>query len=192
MALQTDLAAVHTRALDQAHSVITGIHSDQLTSPTPCTKWNTRELANHLVGANWMMSAVGKGEKVGRVGLPSDLLGDDPAGAYEASSRAAASEFYRPGALERTWALPIGDVPGEMARNIHLLETVLHTWDLAKATGQTDRLDPELAEVCHGVAMAMLQPQFRNDEGDPFAQAVTVSEDAPMYDRLAGFAGRAP
>ena len=192
MALQTDLGAVHTRALEQAYDVITRIRADQLTSPTPCTKWNTRELANHLVGANWMMSAVGKREKVGRVGLPPDLLGDDPAGAYKASSRAAAEEFYSPGALDRTWALPIGDVPGAMARNIHLLETVLHTWDLAKATGQTDRLDPELAEAGYGIAVAILQPQFRNDEGDPFAPLVAVSDAAPIYDRLAGFAGRTP
>jgi uncharacterized protein (TIGR03086 family) len=192
MALQTDLSAAHARALKQAHAVIAGIRADQLTSPTPCSKWNTRELANHLVGVNWMMSAAGKGEKVEREGAPPDLLGDDPAGAYDASSRAAAEAFGSPGALERPWVLPFGEVPGEVARNIHLMDTVTHTWDLAKASGQTEQLDPELGEVAYGLAAGIVRPESRNDEGNPFAPVVTVSEGAPVYDRLAGFLGRRP
>jgi uncharacterized protein (TIGR03086 family) len=192
MAVQMDLALAHARALDQAQTIVAGIRADQLGSPTPCGKWNTRELANHLVGTNWMMSAVGKGERTDREGAPPDLLGDDPVGDYRASSRAAADAFSSPGALERPWALPIGEVPGAVARNIHLVETVIHTWDLAKASGQTDRLDPELAEVSHGLATEMIQPQYRNGQGDPFAAVVHVSSDAPGYDRLAGFTGRTP
>lgn len=192
MALQTDIGAAHARALEQAGTIFAGVRADQLSAPTPCRKWNTRELANHLVGVNWMMSAVGKGEKVDMEGPRPDLVGDDPGGAYETSRRAAAEVFTAPGALERSWALPIGEVPGAMARNIHLMETVIHTWDLAKATGQTNRLDPELGDVVLGLAPSIVTSGIRNESGNPFAQVITVAETAPVYERLAGFLGRTP
>jgi uncharacterized protein (TIGR03086 family) len=192
MALQTDLGAAHAKALEQAGSVIAGIRPDQLAEATPCKQWNVRQLTNHLVGANWMMSMVGRGETVDPEGRTADLLGDDAVGAYRTSSKAAAEAFASAGALERSWVLPFAEVPGAVARNIHIMETVTHTWDLAKATGQTANLDPELGEVAYGVATGLVQPQFRNDAGDPFGGEVNVPTAAPVYQRLAGFLGRNP
>ena len=192
MTTQTDIGAAHGRAMEQARSIIAGIRADQMTKTTPCTKWNVRELANHLVGSTLVLAAVGNGETVGRPDVAEDRLGDDPARAYDAARRSLLEVFASPGALERPWALPIGEVPGTVARNIGVVETVAHSWDLAKATGQLERLDPELAEVTYGIATAMLQPDFRKDAGDPFAPAIDVAEDAPVYERLAGFLGRKP
>jgi hypothetical protein len=79
-----------------------------------------------------------------------------------------------------------------VALNIHFTETVAHTWDLAKSTGQLSKLDPELAESGEAVARGFVQPEFRNAQGDPYAAEVTVAASAPAYDRFAGFLGRTP
>jgi hypothetical protein len=68
-------------------------------------------------------------------------------------------------------------------------EIAVHTWDVARATGQSPPLLPEVAERGLAFMSAMLTPENR---GKAFAPAVPVPEDAPAYDRLAALAGRAP
>ena len=199
MEMKTDVGAAHARAIEQARRVVEGMTPEQLDSATPCREWNARELLNHFVGANLMMASVGSGEAMGQgvsattaVGALDDVLGEDPAGAYASASSAALQAFTAPGALERPWKLPFAEMPGAAARNIHLVETLAHTWDLAKTTGQLDKLDPELAATGESVARGFLQPQFRNEKGDPFAGEVSVPVSAGAYDRFAAFLGRTP
>jgi uncharacterized protein (TIGR03086 family) len=199
METKTDIGAAYVRAIEQAARVVQGVRPDQLASATPCREWNTRELLTHLIGSNLMMAAAGAGQPVptGMSGTEfiaqmGDALGDDPAGAYRSASSAALEAFTAPGALERTWVLPFAEVPGAIALNIHLVETLSHTWDLAKCTGQLDKLDPSLAETGDAVARGFVQPQFRNEKGDPFGGEVTLPAGAPAYDRFAAFLGRTP
>ncbi|WP_254185469.1 hypothetical protein [Nocardioides panacis] len=68
-------------------------------------------------------------------------------------------------------------------------EIAVHTWDVVRATGQPARLLPEVAERGLAFMSAMLTPENR---GEVFGPAVQVPDDAPVYDRLAAFAGRPP
>jgi len=198
MEMKTDVQAAYGRAIEQAARVVEGVRPEQLGTATPCHRWNTRELLNHFVGSNLMMSTAGSGKSMGEgsgtdtVAAMGDLIGDDPAAAYASASAGAMQAFTAPGALERIWKLPFGEVPGAFALNIHFVETVAHTWDLAKTTGQLHKLDPELAESGVEVARSWMQDQYRNEKGDPFAAEVTVPAGAGAYDRMAGYLGRTP
>ena len=66
-------------------------------------------------------------------------------------------------------------------------EIAVHTWDLARATGQTPPLDPAVAERGLAFMSGALTPENR---GQAFGEEVTAPDDAPAYDRLAAFAGR--
>jgi len=192
MALHTDTTAAHARALQQTGEIIAGVRADQLELATPCDKYDVRALLNHVIGATWVFAKVGAGERAQRQEPPPDVIGDDPVAAYAAARQAAAAAFAQPGALERVWSMPFADVPGAVAQNIHCLELTAHAWDLGKATGQLERLDPELGEVVLGLSRHIISPDIRNEQGDPFAAEVPVDGDAPVYDRLAGFLGRRP
>jgi uncharacterized protein (TIGR03086 family) len=199
MEMKTDVGAAHARAIAQARRVVEGMTPEQLDAATPCREWTARQLLNHFVGANLMMATVGAGTTVDQetsgtaaVAASGDVIGEDPAGAYASASSAALQAFTAPGALERPWKLPFAEIPGAAARNIHLVETLAHTWDLAKTTGQLDKLDPELAVTGESVARGFVQPQFRNEKGDPFAAEVSVPLSAGAYDRFAAFLGRTP
>jgi len=73
-----------------------------------------------------------------------------------------------------------------------ITELATHDWDLAKATGQVPaELDPALAEHALRWSRGMLRPEFRGP-GKAFGVEVPVAEDAPVYDRLAGWFGRDP
>ena len=88
----------------------------------------------------------------------------------------------------------MGEVPATWILGQHVADVVVHGWDLAKATGQSTDLDPELGQFALDWAKESLKPEFRGDEesGRSFGPEVPVAADAPLYDRLAGFFGRNP
>lgn len=74
---------------------------------------DVRALVSHLVSGNLWAAELAAGGTIEGVGtrLDGDLLGEDPAGAYEGSAAAAAAVFRRPGALDAPCAVSYGPVP---------------------------------------------------------------------------------
>jgi uncharacterized protein (TIGR03086 family) len=179
------------RGLTGTHRVIAGVQQEQLDDPSPCEGWKVRDVMNHIVGGNHFFAAAASGEP-----LPSgdggDLLGDDPAGAYEAGMKRALDAWRSPGVAERTVTLPIGDLPGTMAMGIHFVDHLVHAWDISKATGQDTALDPELAETAFRMFHGRIGDDRRGGEGAPFGPEVPCAEDAPAIERLVAYLGRTP
>ena len=92
--------------------------------------------------------------------------------------------------MDRIVKLPFGEMPAGVALNIAIFDVATHAWDLAKATGQSTDLDPEVSTIAYQVAQNMLNDDLRNS--GMFGPEVTVADDAPVADRLAAFAGRTP
>ena len=194
-----DIGKSYVAACEQAARIIAGIRPDQLETATPCTGWDTRTLLNHFVGSSLMMARCGRGGRIEgatsgpeAVAAMGDLIGDSPSGAYASATAEAQAVFSDEEALNRVWTLPFGDIPGVVALQIHFMETVGHTWDLATVSGQLDSLDPDLAVAALQAAQQVVQPGFRNEAGDPFAAEVVVPPNAPAYDRYVAFLGRTP
>src|SRR5438067_2441693 len=74
----------------------------------------------------------------------SPTVDTDAAAAFDPSAAAVIDAWHDPAVQERTAHMPFGDVPGDVALGIHLTESVVHGWDLAKSTGQPTERDPEL------------------------------------------------
>jgi uncharacterized protein (TIGR03086 family) len=79
-------------------------------------------------------------------------------------------------------------MPAAGLAGFRFVDLVIHTWDLAKATGQDTDLAPDL----FGAALAMSQQRMTGMDRTtmPFKDEVPVPADAPAADRLAGFLGR--
>ena len=65
----------------------------------------------------------------------------------------------------------------------------MHTWDLARATGQDDTLDPEYCTVLLD-GMTPFEEAMRGS--GQYGPPVPVADDAPVQDRMLGFIGRDP
>ncbi|RZQ59650.1 TIGR03086 family metal-binding protein [Amycolatopsis suaedae] len=122
------------------------IRPSQWSAATPCAAWDVRQLVNHVTRGN--LNYVGLLDGATSADFlrlrDADALGADPVGAYRRSVRMCAEAFGRPGALEQVLDYPLGRLPGRQAIAVRTTDTVVHTWDLARALGVDDRLDPGL------------------------------------------------
>lgn len=184
-----DLLDFQTRANATVRRVLERVTPEHLSDPTPCAEWDVRALLNHLVLLNKAAAASITGGA--QPDWEADHLGDDPAGAFEAALSASESALRAPGVLDRTYAMPWGEMTGEDLARVGAMDNVIHAWDLAQATGQAAVLDPDLCETALAFGRAMMKPEFRTPEAG-FGPEVPVPADAPACDRLAGFFGRRP
>jgi uncharacterized protein (TIGR03086 family) len=186
-----DISALHRQALEATRPLVAGTAGDQLDLPTPDLEWDVRTLLNHVVAGNWWAAELAGGKTIEEVGdrLDGDVLGADPLAAWDASAEAAASAFEAPGALAAPCAVSYGPVPGEVYAGHRFVDVLVHGWDLARATGQDDRLDPALVAA----ASEVLAPQLTMLQASgAFGTPVEVAGDADPQTRLLGQLGRTP
>jgi uncharacterized protein (TIGR03086 family) len=178
----------HNRAAIAAMTILSKIDSGQYGAPTPCDKWTVRDLVNHITYGNLMAAAILRNDQPTERG--ADYLGDDPPGAFDLSVAGAKAAMTAPGALERIVQTPLGEQPGAFMVHMRINELIVHSWDLAKATGQPTDIEPELAEEALTQWRARIGGLPRA-EGGPFAAEQPVLPGATSADRLAAFLGRA-
>ena len=178
------------RALDQAQSVLSGVAPSQMSDATPCAKWNVQDLSNHIVGGAFMFGSVTRGDVMPEVSEAPDFTAGDVASTFASAKESILAAWREPGVFERQMVFPFATLPAEMAVRVQLMEIVVHTWDLAQATGQVESLDNSLAETVLTFAEAMIPESSRNSGGEPFGIAVDEPDSATPYVKLAGLMGR--
>lgn len=110
-----------------------------LAKPTPCTEWDTRGLLAHVVGVHRMMGALIAGTAPEDVSPDTDLLAAWKSGrAGIESAMADDSGALKIVDTQRFGVMPFAVVVGGLL----CTDTLVHTWDLSRATGQDERLDP--------------------------------------------------
>lgn len=187
----TDPVALLSRALDQTGAIIAVIRDDQEHLPTPCRSWDVTELVAHLVHDLEKFTERANGGTPDWSAPMSPVEGDYT-GAFRAGATGLVQAWRAGGDLGGTAPIPgMGEVAKRFPVDQQIAEFAVHGWDLAVATGQSTHLDPEVGDVALTWARIALQPQFRGGEDDhkSFGPEVDLPQDAPLYDRLAGFFG---
>jgi uncharacterized protein (TIGR03086 family) len=174
------------RADAQIRRILANVRPDQASLPTPCTEFDVRSLVNHVVYDVQSFTRTLSGAQ--REPPGADLIGDDWLGSYTAAADGLLS-VWRARGTEGTLTTRMGELPASWVLGQHTSDLVVHAWDLARATGQSDALDPALAQPALEWGQENLKPQLR---GQAFGPEVSVPADAPVYERLAAFFGRNP
>ena len=136
-------------AADQFAAIAALVTPDDLTLPTPCGEWNVAQLIEHVVGGNLMAASLLAGSSRDEaVAILSGVdLGDDPHVPLRDSLRAQAQAFADPAALDLVVHHPAMDMPGSQLLGFRVGDLLVHSWDLARAIGADETLDPEVVAV---------------------------------------------
>jgi uncharacterized protein (TIGR03086 family) len=146
----SDLKELHQRALERFGQHVRAIRDDQWHGPTPCTDWDVRVLVNHLVSENRWMPPLLEGKTIADVGtsLDGDLLGDDPKVAWDLSEKEA-GEAVAGADLGRIVHVSYGNIPAKSYVNEVMTDLAIHGWDLARAIGADETIDPEIVDLLY-------------------------------------------
>jgi uncharacterized protein (TIGR03086 family) len=182
-----DTALLRT-ALTGTSSLIAGVPAGLRTAPTPCPDFAVHNLADHLVGFMRRFEAV---LTTGKPGEDSAAyVSPDPAAEYAAAAEGARKGLTM-GSPEDMVELTVGPMPRWAVYLVMMLETTVHGWDLAKATGQPVAAGEEQAETALQAAHMVIKPEYRGP-GRKFGPRVEIADVAPAIDRLVAFTGRRP
>jgi uncharacterized protein (TIGR03086 family) len=156
-------------------------------APAPVAGWTARDVVRHLV--EWLPSFLAGGSSVRLPAVPS--VDDDPAGAWQAHVGAVQALLDDPATAGLTLSNPhIGQLPLDRAIDqFYTSDVFMHTWDLARATGQDDRLDPEFCALLLA-GMEPMEDVIRSS--GQYGPRVPVKDDADAQTRLLAFIGRDP
>jgi uncharacterized protein (TIGR03086 family) len=180
-----------TDAADAAARTVANVDASQFGRPTPCTEWDVHALLNHLIlWTSHSLEARANGESVGQDLIDHDFAADPGfAAAYRAQLDRALTAWADPATWERSLDVMGSPMPAADIAALNLAEMVLHSWDLAAATGQR-------YEVGDAVAAAALEAVeanavlFREYKG--FADPVEVPPATSVLDRVLALSGRDP
>lgn len=171
------------REFDTRVAQITDWHA-----PTPDTEWDVTDLVWHMVDEQRWIPPLLSGRSLDDAKEALEPIGDDLAAEWTRfADRATAAWAMTPPAQEVH--LSYGAVPCEDYLKQQVADIVVHTWDLARAIGADERLDPELVDA----VWADIEPQRDMlASSGLFAAPVPVPDDASTQDRLIALTGRDP
>jgi len=183
-----DQRPLHRQALDLASGYVSRIGAADLDRPTPCTDWDLGALLAHMVGQHvGFAAAIRDGDAPRERYAPVPF--DQPAWQasvdqlLEAFATADLSASVLEVELHPTKALPVPTVIGAQ-----LLDTVVHTWDVARGMGEQFTPGEELVQAVLAIAEQIPDNEQREAPGAAFARAVP-SPGAP-WERALALLGR--
>ncbi|MFD7552047.1 TIGR03086 family metal-binding protein [Streptomyces sp. NPDC059578] len=183
--MESSIRDLYGRIADRFGDLIENCPPEKWDQPSPCPGWTARDVAAHVVSNHRRAVAGLDGSAYSAPGRDDDLL----------LAWGAASAAVRAGLRDRSTAGVLlgeefGGIPfAEFVKRMACADTLVHTWDLARATGQGETLDAEGVSI----ALAVLLPED-DDIRLPgaFGTKVPSTADADPQTRLLNFLGRRP
>jgi uncharacterized protein (TIGR03086 family) len=180
----SDVAERYAKIADAFTERVRGVPADAWDNPAPCEGWVARDVVKHLV--EWVPGFCQSFANVElRVGTAPD---DDPVGAWEALDRAIREAMAD--ADTTPFETPMGKMTFAESMGAFVNGDVLvHTWDIARATGQDETLD---ADEVHSLYAGMQSMDEALRTSGHFGPRVDVPDDADEQTKLIAFTGRTP
>jgi uncharacterized protein (TIGR03086 family) len=177
----------------ERHRRVAGVFTDRVLgtadwgAPSPVAGWTARDVVRHLT--DWFPAFLAAGCDVRLARGPG--ADADPVATWRTHSDAVQALLDDPATSDGAFAHPyVGAMPlGHAVDQFYTSDVFMHTWDLARATGQDDRLDPQF---CAALLAGMEQMEEVIRSSGQFGARVPVAPDADPQTRLLGFIGRDP
>jgi uncharacterized protein (TIGR03086 family) len=185
----SDGPALMAAAASEAARVVAGTTGAALDSATPCTDWDLRTLLNHtILWTAYSAERRAYGQSAAEDLVSKDFTAEpDYARDYQAQLAKAVRAWSDPAAWHRELGVMGNTMKASDVGAMLIMETVLHGWDIARATGQDYHCDAQLARALLTTVQAQAD-MFRQYQG--FGDVIPVSADASAFDRALALSGR--
>ena len=182
----------YRRRADVFEATVAAVGSDDWGRPSPCAEWDARDVVRHVVDMHLVML-----RPYGRQATPAPTVDDDPLAAFRAARSEVEAILDDRELATRETESPAGTMAGaDMVDQVASADLVIHRWDLARATGQDDAIDPEELErmwpAFQQIPDVMRVPGAFGPGITVFGPVVDVPADATLQDRALGLVGRDP
>lgn len=175
------LASKHAELAQRFASIASGV--TDWDAPTPVQEWKARDVVSHLT--DWLPGML--------AGLGIDLAQAteaDPVARWVTHSANLQALLEDDDLLERPVNVGGQEQPfGQMIDNFYLADVFMHSWDLAKSSGQDAGWDPEVAGA---MAEGMGQMREMLAASGQFGTPVALDDSHTPEERLAAIIGRDP
>lgn len=192
----SEIADRYRAHADAFERKVAAVRADQWANPSPCAAWTARDVVDHIVSMHAYML-----RPVNRELNAAPAVADHPLGAFRAARADVEAVLDDPELAGAECDTPNGRMTVEQQIDeVVSDDLVLHGWDLARATGQDDTMDPADVERLWSSTTAIpaeLMENYRTPGAfgpgvEVFGPEVAVPADAPPQRRLLGLIGRDP
>lgn len=166
---------------------VEAVPADRWASPSPCDDWTARDVVRHVVDTSAMF--------LGFIGQPAPdgpSVDEDPVGAWTSARNAIQAALDDPAIASLEYEGQLGRAQFEHGVDRFLsADALVHTWDLARAAGLDEHLDPDDVRASLDAMSAMEEQvgELMRSSG-AFGRQVDPPADADEQTRLLAFLGR--
>jgi uncharacterized protein (TIGR03086 family) len=186
------------RTSDGFHARILAVAANQWDNPSPCPGWTAQDIVGHVINEQRRNLALVRGldpqplhgVAVAEMGALPDIRPDaDLAAAWHEIGQALADTIGDPRCLDVEMPTPMGPTAYRDIVDVLPEDVLIHTWDLARATGGDERLDQAVVahvyEHLKPLDEALRQPWA-------FGPKITPPPGADLQTQFLCFVGRRP
>ncbi|MBM7788947.1 TIGR03086 family metal-binding protein [Tenggerimyces flavus] len=183
----------YQRRADAFEANVEAVAAEQWDNPSPCEKWSAGDVVDHIIAMHgYMLRPIGRSAPE----RTEDRLAD-----FRAARKAVQDLLDDPAVAGQEVETPTGKMTfAAQIDGVVSDDLPLHGWDLARATGQDETIDPVDVErlwASTTATPAELMEQYRTPgafgpDVEVFGAEVSVPADASLQDRLLGLIGRQP
>lgn len=166
---------------------VEAVPDDAWANPAPPEGWDARDVVRHLV--EWVPPFLRSGLDVELAPIPS--VDDDPAAAWRTLDAEVQRLLDDPAESAREFSHPRAGTHrlDDAIATFVMGDVLMHTWDLARAVGLDERLDPTEVDIAYR-GMLPLDEMLR--ASGQFGPRIEVPDDADTQTKLIAFVGRVP
>jgi uncharacterized protein (TIGR03086 family) len=121
-------------------SRVEAVAADQWDNQSPCEDWTARDVVQHVCDVSGIFLGL-----IEREVPPGPSVADDPMGAWKTARDATQGALDDPTVAATEYVSPVfgPTTYEESVGRIQVSDVLIHTWDLARATGGDEKLDPD-------------------------------------------------
>jgi uncharacterized protein (TIGR03086 family) len=178
----SDVSVRYQAIADGFTERVEGVTADQWAASTPCPDWTVRDLVAHVIGTHRRVLATLDGTEPAAVDIDGDLVQQ-----WRAATNDIADAVHDPAQASKVVKSMFSEQPFEsLVGTLLCADTLVHTWDLARATGQDETLDADAAAKAREFLTTIDEPMRRPGGFAPKIEPLPGADDQTEFLNFVG------